>query len=66
MRLNWNETMTAQDWMNHFYPEYKIIKFLLNFKEVIEVLRFKIKPNIKHPDRGHRKSKRNKTKTQKN
>ena len=64
MSSNWNENMTVQDWMNHFNPEYRIIKFLLNFEEVIEVLRFKIKSNIKHPDRGHRKSNRNKkTKT---
>ena len=61
MSSNWNENMKVQDWMNHFNPYYKINKFLLNFEEVIEVLRFKIKPNIKHPDWGHRKSIRKKT-----
>ena len=60
MSSNWNENMTVKDWINHFNPEYEIIKFLLNFEEVIEVLRFKIKPNIIHPDQGHRKSNRNK------
>ena len=63
MTSNWNENMSVQDWIDHFNSEYKIIKFLLNFEEVLEVLRFKIKPNIKHQ---HRKSNRNKTKAQKN
>ena len=56
MSTNWHENMTVQDWMDHFNLKYKIIKFLLNFEEVIEVLRFK----VKHPDQGHRKSSRNK------
>ena len=61
MSTNWHENMTVQDWMDHFNPKYKIIMFLQNFEEVIEVLRFK----IKHPDQGHRKSNRNKKKNRK-
>ena len=51
MSTNWHENMTVQDWIDDFNPKYKIIKFLLNFEEVIEVLRFK----IKHPDLGLKK-----------
>ena len=61
MSSNWDKNMSVQDWMKHLNPEYRIIKFLLNFEEVIEVLKFKIEPNITLPgstSQGLRRSSR--------
>ena len=64
MSSNWDKNMSVQDWMKHFNPEYRIIELLVNFEEVIEVLKFKIEPNITLPgstNQGLRRSKRTKT-----
>ena len=44
MNSNWDRNRSVQDWMTHLNPEYRIIKLLLNFEEVIEVLKFIIEP----------------------